>query len=148
MNMSQQPYTTAFCEIAETLSYFDDWQDKYSFIIDLGKSLDALPQALCTEATKVQGCASQVWIALVNKEPTDSDLSDAFRFKGNSDAIIVRGLIAILMAFYNGMPHQQAVTADVMAALKTLGLDQHLSSQRSNGLRAMIERLRSLLVSS
>lgn len=125
----------AFEEIAETLAFLDDWEERYREVIALGKAMPPMPDALKTEATKVTGCASQVWI-----HPTATE--GRFDFQGDSDASIVRGLIAILHALYAGVPVAEVAGVDAEGELKRLGLDSHLSAQRSNGVRAMIQRIR------
>lgn len=129
--------TKAFEDIADTFDFLDDWEDRYRHVIELGKAMPPMDDALKVPATKVDGCASQVWImpAIQNGN---------FDFHGDSDAMIVRGLIAILHALYSGVPVQQINGIDAPAELARLGLDEHLSSQRSNGLRAMVERIRLL----
>ncbi|GAB4382289.1 SufE family protein [Albidovulum sp.] len=129
----------AFEEIAETFAFLDDWEDRYRHVIELGKAMPPLEAALKVPATKVEGCASQVWFL-----PRIEGRGEAarFDFQGDSDAMIVRGLIAILHALYSGLTVGEALKVDAAAELARLGLDEHLSSQRSNGLRAMIGRLR------
>lgn len=129
--------TPAFEDIAETFDFLDDWEDRYRHVIELGKAMPPMDPALQVPATKVDGCASQVWIL-----PRIEDRR--FDFQGDSDALIVRGLIAVLHALYAGLPVDQVAAVDAQAALARLGLDEHLSAQRSNGLRAMIERIRLL----
>ncbi|MFV0301682.1 MAG: SufE family protein [Paracoccus sp. (in: a-proteobacteria)] len=129
--------TAAFEEIAETFDFLDDWEDRYRHVIELGRAMPPMDEALCVASTKVEGCASQVWIM----PRIDSGIFD---FQGESDAMIVRGLIAILHALYSGVPVGQVGGIDAQAELARLGLDEHLSSQRSNGLRAMVERIRLL----
>lgn len=129
--------TPAFEEIADTFEFLDDWEDRYRHVIDLGKAMPAMDPALQVPATKVDGCASQVWIM-----PMIED--GHFDFQGDSDAMIVRGLIAVLHALYAGLPLDQVAGVDAQAELARLGLDEHLSAQRSNGLRAMVERIRLL----
>jgi len=129
--------TQAFEDIAETFEFLDDWEDRYAHVIDMGRAMDPLEEAFRVPATKVDGCASQVWL-LPN---TDNGV---FTFKGASDAMIVSGLIAILHALYNGVPVAQVQDVDARAEFGRLGLNDHLSAQRSNGLRAMIERIRSV----
>ena len=129
--------TAAFEDIAETFEFLDDWEERYRHVIELGKAMPGLDPALQVPATKVDGCASQVWI-LPQIE------AGRFDFQGDSDAIIVRGLIAVLHALYSGLPVAEVGDVDAPAALARLGLDEHLSAQRSNGLRAMIERIRLL----
>ena len=129
--------TPAFEEIAETFDFLDDWEDRYRHVIELGKAMPAMDAVLQVPATKVEGCASQVWIM-----PRIED--GRFDFQGDSDALIVRGLIAILHALYSGVPVAEVVGINAQAELGRLGLQEHLSSQRSNGLRAMVERIRLL----
>ena len=133
--------TEAFEDIAETFDFLDDWEDRYRHVIELGKAMPPLDSALQIPATKVHGCASQVWIA---PEVEGEGPQAVFSFKGDSDAMIVRGLIAILHALYSGLTVSEVVRVDAPAELARLGLDEHLSSQRSNGLRAMVERIRFL----
>ncbi|MBY4891642.1 cysteine desufuration protein SufE [Jannaschia sp. EhC01] len=125
----------AFEEIAETFEFLDDWEDRYRHVIELGKAMEPMEEALKVPATKVDGCASQVWILPRIEGQT-------FDFQGDSDAIIVRGLVAVLHALYGGIPVRDVLAVDAPAELARLGLDEHLSSQRSNGVRAMVERIR------
>lgn len=127
--------TENFEDIAETFTFLDDWEDRYAHVIDMGRSMPPLDDVYKVPATKVDGCASQVW--LVPKVE-----NGIFSFLGASDAMIVSGLIAILQALYNGVPAGEVVQIDARAELERLGLNDHLSAQRSNGLRAMIERIR------
>lgn len=127
----------AFEDIAETFEFLDDWEDRYRHVIELGRAMPAMDPAVQVPATKVEGCASQVWI-LPRIE------GGVFDFQGDSDAMIVRGLIAILHALYSGVPVAEVGQIDAQAELARLGLDEHLSAQRSNGVRAMIERIRQL----
>ncbi len=129
--------TPAFEDIAETFEFLDDWEDRYRHVIDLGKAMEPLDDALKVPATKVEGCASQVWIV-----PRIE--GDRFHFQGDSDAMIVRGLIAVLHALYDGLTLDEVTRVDAGAELRRLGLDEHLSSQRSNGLRAMVGRIHGL----
>ena len=129
--------TPAFEEIAETFEFLDDWEDRYRHVIELGKAMAPMDDALKVPATKVDGCASQVWMV-----PLIED--GKFRFVGDSDAMIVRGLIAVVSALFSDLPLREVLKVDAAAEMARLGLDQHLSSQRSNGLRAMLERIRLL----
>ena len=129
--------TPAFEEIAETFDFLDDWEDRYRHVIELGRAMPPLDDAFKVPATKVDGCASQVWL-----RPLIAD--GRFDFQGESDAMIVRGLIAILHALYAGLTVAEVARVDAPAALQRLGLHEHLSAQRSNGLRAMVERIRRL----
>lgn len=133
--------TEAFEDIAETFGFLDDWEDRYRYVIDLGRAMDPLEEAFRVPATKVEGCASQVWIL---PEIDGTGPEARFRFRGDSDAMIVRGLIAVLGALYNGLSVSDVLKVDAAAELARLGLDEHLSSQRSNGLRAMVGRIRKL----
>ncbi|MCL3882787.1 SufE family protein [Marivita sp. GX14005] len=126
----------AFEEIVEDFEFLDDWEDRYRMVIELGKAMDPLPEALKVPATKVEGCASQVWLHPRVEE-------GALHFEGESDAMIVNGLIAVLRKLYDGQPVPDVIATDARAELARLGLNEHLSAQRSNGLRAMIERLNS-----
>ena len=127
--------TPAFEEIAETFDFLDDWEDRYRHVIELGKAMPLLAEEFKVPALKVDGCASQVWL-----RPVVAD--GRFDFQGDSDAMIVRGLIAILHALYAGVPLDQVAAVDAPAELARLGLNDHLSAQRSNGVRAMVERIR------
>lgn len=133
--------TEDFQEIVETFEFLEDWEDRYRHVIDMGKAMPPLDDAFRVPATKVDGCASQVWIV---PEIDGSGPGAVFRFRGDSDAMIVRGLIAILGALYNGRTVADVAATDAQAAFARLGLDQHLSAQRSNGLRAMIARISSV----
>lgn len=124
-----------FDDIAETFDFLDDWEERYRHVIELGRALPVMDDALRVPANKVQGCASQVWLF-----PRIE--AGRFEFIGESDAMIVRGLIAVLHALYAGRPVAEVASVDAAAALKRLGLDEHLSAQRSNGLRAMVQRIR------
>jgi cysteine desulfuration protein SufE len=127
--------TPAFEDIAETFAFLDDWEDRYRHVIELGRAMPPLDDSFKVPALKVQGCASQVWLRPVIE-------GGRFDFQGDSDAMIVRGLIAILHALYAGLPMAEVAQVDAPAELARLGLNDHLSSQRSNGLRAMVERIR------
>lgn len=130
---------SAFEDIAETFEFLDDWEDRYRHVIELGKAMPAMEDALKAPATKVEGCASQVWIMPMI---TGQGPQARFDFQGDSDAMIVRGLIAVLHALYAGLPVAGVAQVDAPAELARLGLDSHLSAQRSNGLRAMVARIR------
>ncbi|MGR3637842.1 MAG: SufE family protein [Shimia sp.] len=127
--------TEAFEEIVEDFEFLEDWEDRYRYVIDQGKSMDPLDEAFRVPATKVDGCASQVWL-----HPKIE--AGVFSFEGASDAMIVSGLIAVLRKLYNGVPVAEVTKVNARAEMTRLGLNEHLSSQRSNGLRAMIERIR------
>ncbi len=129
--------TPAFEDIAETLEFLDDWEDRYRHVIELGKAMPPFDAALRIPRFKVEGCTSQVWLV-------PEIANGRFDFRGDSDAMIVRGLIAILHALYAGLPPVQVAEVDAQAEFARLGLAEHLSAQRSNGLRAMVERIRRL----
>ncbi|MCY3982986.1 MAG: SufE family protein [Roseovarius sp.] len=131
----------AFEEILEDFEFLEDWEDRYRYIIDKGRVMEPLDNALKVPATKVDGCASQVWL-----HPKIEN--GKFSFDGDSDAMIVRGLIALLRALYNDSPAGDIANIDAHGQLSRLGLDRHLSSQRSNGLRAMVERIRTVAINS
>ena len=123
-----------FEELVETFEFLDDWEDRYRHVIDLGKALPNMPDALKVAATKVDGCASQVWLHITIED-------GVLRFIGESDAIIVRGLIAVLITLYSGLELAKIIKINAVDELGRLGLNEHLSSQRSNGLRAMVNRI-------
>lgn len=132
-----------FDELAETFEFLDDWEDRYRHVIDMGKALAPMDAALKVPANKVEGCASQVWIfPRIEGQGPDA----RFDFLGDSDAMIVRGLIAVLHTLYAGRPMAELPKVDALAALGQLGLNEHLSAQRSNGVRAMVERIRETAV--
>src|SRR6056297_1212934 len=127
----------AFENIVADFEFLDDWEDRYRYVIDHGRVMEPLDEALKVPATKVDGCASQVWL----HPNTDGG---TFSFDGDSDAMIVRGLISVLRALYNDLPVAEVPRVDAPTELARLGLNDHLSAQRSNGLRAMIERIRTV----
>lgn len=133
--------TEAFEEIAETFEFLDEWEDRYRHVIELGRAMEPLDDAVKVPATRVEGCASQVWIL---PRIGGAGAGATFDFHGDSDAIIVKGLIAVLHALYSGVPVVQVLDVDAAAELRRLGLDEHLSAQRSNGVRAMVGRIRDL----
>ena len=127
--------TAQFEELVEDFEFLDDWEDRYRHVIDQGKSMEALDEALRVPALKVDGCASQVWLHAEMEE-------GKLHFDGASDAMIVSGLIAVLRTLYNGLTPVEVLAVDAKAEMGRLGLNDHLSAQRSNGLTAMIERVR------
>ncbi|MEM8803241.1 MAG: SufE family protein [Pseudomonadota bacterium] len=131
--------SAAFEDIADTFDFLDDWEERYRLVIDMGKAMEPLDESLRVPATKVEGCASQVWLV-----PELADDGAHFHFRGDSDAMIVRGLIAILIALYDGLSVDDVLAVDAPGELGRLGLNEHLSSQRSNGLRAMVQRIRDI----
>ncbi len=132
--------TAAFEDLAEIFAFLDDWEDRYRHVIELGRAMPPLDDSFKVPALKVDGCASQVWL-----RPTPAD--GTFDFEGDSDAMIVRGLIAVLHALYSGVPMAEVGKIDAAAELARLGLNDHLSAQRSNGLRAMVDRIRATAAS-
>ena len=128
----------SFDEITENLELFDGWEDRYRYIIDLGKDMTGLPEARRSDAAKVEGCASQVWLV---PELVDTADGQVLRFEGDSDAMIVRGLIAVLVTLISGRTVGEIRDMDIRAELGRLDLEQALSAQRSNGLRAMVTRI-------
>lgn len=133
--------TARFEDIVEDFDFLEDWEDRYRYVIDLGKKMPDLSEGQKIPATKVEGCASQVWIV---PEITGEGAETKIGFQGESDAMIVRGLIAVLRTLYDSLSPQEALNVEAQVEMGRLGLDQHLSSQRSNGLRAMIERIRQI----
>jgi cysteine desulfuration protein SufE len=128
-------------EIRENFALLEDWDDRYRYVIELGRTLDPMPETEHSAANKVQGCASQVWLA---KHPTRNTADELLlKYRGDSDAHIVRGLIAILLTLYSGRTPQEILSIDALAVFDEFGFRDHLTPQRSNGLRAMVERIRS-----
>jgi cysteine desulfuration protein SufE len=127
-------------EIIENFALLDQWDDRYRYVIELGRTLVPLPQDAYSEANKVRGCASQVWL-LTHVKP-DGAGGPSLTFEGDSDAHIVKGLIAILLALYSGKPAKEILDLDATGLFDRLGLRENLTPQRSNGLRAMVERIR------
>lgn len=123
-------------EIRDDFAFLDDWEDRYRYVIELGRQLPELPESARTDANKVRGCASQVWLQTT---ATDGKL----HFVGDSDAHIVRGLVAILFAIYQDKSAAEILETDAQAVFSDLGLKDHLTPQRSNGLASMVERIRS-----
>ncbi len=134
--MTQPTAAAALDTLAEEFALFDDWEDRYRYIIDLGRTLEPLSEDEHSEANKVRGCASQVWLVT---EPIENGV---LRFRGDSDAHIVRGLIAILLQLYSGRTPEQILAVDAQGAYERLGLSGALTAQRSNGLFSMVERMR------
>ena len=128
--------SSEFEQIVDDFEFLEDWEDKYREVIEEGKKMPVLDEALKVESNKVKGCASQVWLHF--------SVSDTLYFDGDSDAVIVKGLIAILRKLYNGTPIDEIKNISAWDNLKRLGLDDHLSSQRSNGVKAMVEKINSL----
>ncbi len=129
--------STSIDDLIEDFQFLDDWEDRYRYIIELGKSLSPLADDEKNAATKVKGCVSQVWLVAEK-----SDTSSQLRFRGESDALIVQGLIAVLLKMFDGKSPAEILNTDATGVFATLGLDEHLTPQRSNGLAAMVQRIR------
>jgi len=132
---------TTIAEIEDNFALLDQWDDRYRYVIELGKTLPPLPEADHVEANKVQGCASQVWL-ISQTRPAKNGGGPVLEFLGDSDAHIVKGLIAILFSLYSGQGAQKILDTDAVALFERLGLRDHLTPQRSNGFRSMVERIR------
>ena len=132
---------TDIAEIIDNFEVLDDWDDRYRYLIELGRQLPPLPQSAYTDANKVQGCASQVWLE-TDVRPNGA-AGPMLTFVGDSDAHIVRGLIAILLGLFSGMTAKDILDTDALALFDKIGLREHLTPQRSNGFRSMVERIRS-----
>jgi len=126
-------------ELSETFELLDDWEDRYRFMIDLGRKLEPMPEAEMAEANKVNGCMSQVWLAA---EARVTNGRTSLHLRADSDAHIVKGLIAILLILFNDRTPREVLETDADAELKRLGLDQHISPNRRNGVTAMIQRIK------
>jgi cysteine desulfuration protein SufE len=131
---------TAIDEIRENFELLEDWDDRYRYVIELGRMLEPMPEAEHSAANKVQGCASQVWLS--KRVEHNSNGEALLKYLGDSDAHIVRGLIAILLTLYSGHTPQQILDTDAAAVFDEFGFREHLTQQRSNGLRSMVERIR------
>jgi cysteine desulfuration protein SufE len=128
-------------QIIDDFGILDSWDDRYRYVIELGKALPPLPEDARTNKYKVQGCASQVWLVSETK-PGKNGSGPMLSFQGDSDAHIVKGLIAILFALYSDQPARAIIEKDAIALFEKLGLKEHLTPQRSNGFRSMVERIR------
>lgn len=126
----------SFDELVENFGLMDDWDDRYRYLIDLGRKLPVFPDDLKVDAHKVRGCMSQVWLV------PGRDDQGRFAFAADSDAHIVKGLIAVLGTLYSGKTKSETAAVDAEAAFRALGLDQHLSPSRRNGLVAMVGKLK------
>ncbi len=127
-------------EIIENFTYLDDWDDRYRYLIELGRTLEPLDEAAHNDVNKVRGCASQVW--LESHVSTDPAGAPILTFRGDSDAHIVRGLIALVLAMYSGQTVDTIQARDAQALFESLGLSAHLTRQRSNGVRSMVDRIK------
>jgi cysteine desulfuration protein SufE len=126
-------------EIVANFELLDDWEERYRYLIELGRMMPALPDEARIDANKVMGCASQVWLESRIERP---DGEPSLQLRGDSDAHIVRGLIALLIAMLSGRPASEIAEADPQQTFRALGLAEHLTPQRSNGLRSMVERIK------
>ena len=135
------PPLPTFADLKADFELLDEWEDRYRFLIELGRRLPPLAAELHDEAHKVRGCASQVWLA--TERSTDAGGRTRLSFAGDSDAHIVKGLVALLVTLYRDVTPAEALAIDALAELKPLGLAEHLTPQRSNGLVSMINRIRS-----
>jgi len=125
-------------QIIENFEFLDDWEERYRYLIEMGRDLAPLPAADHNDTYKVLGCASQVWL----KMQPDPQHPDHFIFSGDSDAHIVKGLVALIIAIYSGKTTAEILSTDAMALFTRLGLAAHLTPQRSNGVRSMVERIK------
>jgi cysteine desulfuration protein SufE len=132
---------TTIDEIVENFTLLDEWDDRYRYVIELGRMLPPLPENAHTEGNKVRGCASQVWL-LTHVKPNGGAAGPILNFDGDSDAHIVRGLIAILLALYSGKRAKEILDTDALELFERIRLRDGLTPQRSNGLRSMVERIR------
>ncbi|MEO0587089.1 MAG: SufE family protein [Planctomycetota bacterium] len=130
-------------EIKDGFAFLDDWDDRFQYLIDLGKKVPKMDDADVTEVNRVHGCQSNVWLKLATRPPQNGT-GPTVDVIANSDAHIVNGLIAVLLSLYDGLPVDQARAADAQGLVKELGLDEHLSPTRRNGLHAMIQRIQAL----
>ena len=126
-------------EIVSNFELLDDWEERYRYLIELGRQMEPLPDEAHTDVNKVRGCASQVWL-VTKLEPSNG--KPVMNLIGDSDAHIVRGLVALLISLYRGKTPSEALSTDALALFKELGLSEHLTPQRSNGVRSMVERIR------
>ena len=131
---------TKLDEIIENFNYLDEWEDRYRYLIELGRGLEPLDETAHNDGNKVRGCASQVW--LETSIATDRLGSPVLHLKGDSDAHIVRGLVALLLALYSGQTASRILAIDAPGLFESLGLSTHLTPQRSNGVRSMVERIK------
>jgi len=127
-------------DIIDDFALIDDWEERYRYVIELGRSLPELPESARTEENRVRGCASQVWL---ETRVTKNDQGEpVLSFHADSDAHIVRGLVGIILTLYSGKTAQDILSIDALGTFEKLGLVEHLTPQRSNGVRSMVERIR------
>jgi cysteine desulfuration protein SufE len=127
-------------DIRDNFALLDDWDDRYRYVIELGRTLEAMPEAEHSQENKVRGCVSQVWLS--KRIERNGDDQSVLKYRGDSDAHIVRGLIAILLTLYSGHMPRDILATDATSVFNEFGFREHLTPQRSNGLRAMVERIR------
>ena len=126
--------------IRDDFAFLQDWEDRYRYVIELGRSLEPLDESARNDSNRVRGCVSQVWIQCEQRQGVDG--RSILHFRGDSDSHLVRGLVAIALALYSDKTADEIAATDAMSTFRELGLEQHLTPQRSNGVRAMIERIR------
>jgi len=127
-------------EIRDNFALLEEWDDRYRYVIELGRTLEPMPEAEHSADNKVQGCVSQVWLS--RRIDRSGGQAPVLKYRGDSDAHIVRGLIAILLTLYSGRTPQEILATDAASVFDEFGFRDHLTPQRSNGLRAMVERIR------
>lgn len=132
--------TTTLEEILETFDFLDDWEDRYKYLIDIGRALPALPDTEKNDINRVRGCVSQVWLVTETSKNPNGD--PVISYRGDSDALIVQGLVAITLALYSGKTAKEILEIDVDGLFGELGLQEHLTPQRSNGLKSMVARIK------
>jgi len=136
MTFTLAPGNARLRSIVTDLDFLDDWDERYRYLIDLGRRLDPLPNEAYSEANRVPGCASQVWLLMSRN--ADGSLS----IRGDSDALIVKGLVALVLAMFDGRPMAEVAGLDAAGFFATIGLKDHLTSQRANGLASMVARIK------
>ena len=134
----ETPHDARVQELIDNLAFLDDWEDRFRYLIDLGRKLAPMDEALKTEETKVRGCTSQVWIV----SRVEAGPPVRLHFIADSDAHIVKGLIAVLLEIYDGRTPEEILAVDIKRAIAEMGFEHHLSPNRANGLFSMVERIR------
>jgi cysteine desulfuration protein SufE len=133
------PDNTALQRILDDLAFLDDWEERYRYLIDLGRAMPKLPPEAYSDAYKVQGCASQVWLMITED-------GERLAIRGDSDAMIVKGLVALVLAMFSGRPRSEIAAFDAQGFFAAIGLKDHLTQQRSNGLASMVARIKAAAV--
>jgi cysteine desulfuration protein SufE len=136
----KEAHLASIDEIRGDFAILDDWEDRYRYVIDLGRSLEPLSEAAHNDDNKVRGCVSQVWLEL--RQSPGPHGEPVLRYKGDSDSHLVRGLVAIAIALFSGRTARQILATNALGVFRELGLEQHLTPQRSNGVKAMFDRIR------